>query len=200
MGEIITSGDCLAHRGGSKGYERNHIDYAESRMNTPLMFAKIKDIDCPAGQLARGLGAKQGPHAAMVPRIHMNVEQIVGTHRLGQTFKDVSSASFTDVHDTLKTGVFHRKMMARRGHRNTLADGTLPGDLRHCCANWYPDGMFAGLFDGPEVIVVLVVILVLFGGSQIPKLARNLGQAQKEFKKGLNDGSKDGETPSSDET
>lgn len=60
--------------------------------------------------------------------------------------------------------------------------------------------MFAGLFDGPEVIVVLVVILVLFGGSQIPKLARNLGQAQKEFKKGLNDGSKDGETPSSDET
>ena len=50
--------------------------------------------------------------------------------------------------------------------------------------------MFAGLFDGPEVIVVLVVILVLFGGSQIPKLARNLGQAQKEFKKGLADGSK----------
>jgi sec-independent protein translocase protein TatA len=48
--------------------------------------------------------------------------------------------------------------------------------------------MFAGLFDGPEVIVVLVVILVLFGGSQIPKLARNLGQAQKEFKKGLNEG------------
>ncbi|MFM8528366.1 MAG: twin-arginine translocase TatA/TatE family subunit [Ilumatobacteraceae bacterium] len=48
--------------------------------------------------------------------------------------------------------------------------------------------MFAGLFDGPEVIVVLVVILVLFGGSQIPKLARNLGQAQKEFTKGLNEG------------
>ena len=40
------------------------------------------------------------------------------------------------------------------------------------------------------MIVVLVVILVLFGGSQIPKLARNLGQAQKEFKKGLADGSK----------
>ncbi|MDA2958299.1 MAG: twin-arginine translocase TatA/TatE family subunit [Ilumatobacteraceae bacterium] len=51
--------------------------------------------------------------------------------------------------------------------------------------------MFAGFFDGPEVIVVLVVILVLFGGSQIPKLARNLGQAQKEFKKGLNEGAKD---------
>lgn len=51
--------------------------------------------------------------------------------------------------------------------------------------------MFSGIFDGPEVIIVLVVILVLFGGSQIPKLAKNLGQAQKEFKKGLAEGSKD---------
>lgn len=51
--------------------------------------------------------------------------------------------------------------------------------------------MFAGFFDGPEVIVVLVVVLVLFGGSRIPKLARNLGQAQKEFKKGLTEGAKD---------
>ena len=51
--------------------------------------------------------------------------------------------------------------------------------------------MLAGLFDGPEVIVVLVVILVLFGGSRIPKLAKNLGQAQKEFKKGLAEGAKE---------
>jgi sec-independent protein translocase protein TatA len=47
--------------------------------------------------------------------------------------------------------------------------------------------MLAGLFDGPEVIVVLVVVLVLFGGSRIPKLAKNLGQAQK----GLSEGAKD---------
>jgi sec-independent protein translocase protein TatA len=58
--------------------------------------------------------------------------------------------------------------------------------------------MFAGIFDGPEVIVVLVVVLVLFGGSQIPKLARNLGQAQKEFKKGLDAGSKDDESSATD--
>ncbi len=61
---------------------------------------------------------------------------------------------------------------------------------------WYPEAMFAGLFDGPELIVVLVVVLVLFGGSQIPKLARNLGQAQKEFKKGLDEGKKDSDSPS----
>ena len=41
---------------------------------------------------------------------------------------------------------------------------------------------------GPEWYVVLAIVLVLFGGSQIPKLARSLGQAQKEFKTGLKEG------------
>jgi sec-independent protein translocase protein TatA len=51
--------------------------------------------------------------------------------------------------------------------------------------------MFAGFFDSPtEVIIVLVVILVLFGGAQLPKLAKNLGKAQKEFKEGLAEGQK----------
>jgi len=44
--------------------------------------------------------------------------------------------------------------------------------------------------SGPEFIIVLVVILVLFGGAKLPKLARSLGQAQNEFKKGLKDGAK----------
>jgi sec-independent protein translocase protein TatA len=38
-------------------------------------------------------------------------------------------------------------------------------------------------FFGPDVIIVIVVVVVLFGGSQIPKLARGVGQASKEFKK-----------------
>ncbi len=44
---------------------------------------------------------------------------------------------------------------------------------------------------GPDILIVLVVILVLFGGSQLPKLARGLGSAQKEFKKGLEEGASD---------
>jgi sec-independent protein translocase protein TatA len=47
--------------------------------------------------------------------------------------------------------------------------------------------MFAFL-QGNELLVVLLIVLVVFGGSQIPKLARNLGQAQKEFKKGFDAG------------
>jgi len=49
--------------------------------------------------------------------------------------------------------------------------------------------MFAFL-DPPEIILIVVVVLVLFGGSQLPKLAKNLGKAQQEFKSGLADGQK----------
>jgi sec-independent protein translocase protein TatA len=43
----------------------------------------------------------------------------------------------------------------------------------------------------PELLIVLLVVLVLFGGAKIPKLARSLGQAQKEFKAGFDEGAKD---------
>lgn len=39
----------------------------------------------------------------------------------------------------------------------------------------------------PELLIVLIIVLVLFGGAKLPKLARSLGQAQKEFKHGLSD-------------
>jgi sec-independent protein translocase protein TatA len=39
--------------------------------------------------------------------------------------------------------------------------------------------------------ILLILVLVLFGGSQLPKLARGLGSAQKEFKKGLEEGADD---------
>jgi len=39
----------------------------------------------------------------------------------------------------------------------------------------------------PELIIILVIILVIFGGSQLPKLARSLGTSAKELRKGLND-------------
>lgn len=51
-----------------------------------------------------------------------------------------------------------------------------------------------GSLGAPELLIVLVVILVLFGGAKLPKLARSLGQAQKEFKDGVNEGMADGET------
>lgn len=39
----------------------------------------------------------------------------------------------------------------------------------------------------PELIIILIIILVIFGGSQLPKLARSLGTSAKELRKGLKD-------------
>lgn len=44
-----------------------------------------------------------------------------------------------------------------------------------------------------ELIVILIIILVIFGGSQLPKLARSLGTSAKELRKGLKDDGKDDE-------
>lgn len=46
------------------------------------------------------------------------------------------------------------------------------------------------MFGGPEGLVILVLVLVLFGGSQLPKLARNLGEAQKEFRTAMDEADK----------
>ncbi|HVF74506.1 MAG TPA: twin-arginine translocase TatA/TatE family subunit [Acidimicrobiales bacterium] len=40
---------------------------------------------------------------------------------------------------------------------------------------------------GPELLIVLLVVLLLFGGSRLPKLARSLGQAQREFRQGTDE-------------
>ena len=52
-------------------------------------------------------------------------------------------------------------------------------------------GSPAEIFGVDGIIILVVVVLVLFGSTQIPKLARSLGSAQKEFKKGLDDGAAD---------
>ena len=46
----------------------------------------------------------------------------------------------------------------------------------------------------------MIVVLVLFGGSQIPKLARNLGRAQKEFKDGIDEGTRSASSDVTDTT
>ncbi len=41
---------------------------------------------------------------------------------------------------------------------------------------------------GPlELIILLLVVLLLFGTTRLPKLARSMGEASREFKKGFSD-------------
>jgi sec-independent protein translocase protein TatA len=41
----------------------------------------------------------------------------------------------------------------------------------------------------PELVIILVIALVIFGGSRLPQLGEGLGKAIKGFKKGLSDAS-----------
>jgi sec-independent protein translocase protein TatA len=47
--------------------------------------------------------------------------------------------------------------------------------------------LFPGLPGGPELLIVLLVLVLLFGANKIPKLARSTGQAMGEFQRGRNE-------------
>ena len=44
--------------------------------------------------------------------------------------------------------------------------------------------MFALGFGYPELLIIFGVVVLLFGGTQLPKLARGIGASVREFKKG----------------
>ena len=59
-----------------------------------------------------------------------------------------------------------------------------------------------GEIFGPDLLIVLAIVALLFGGSQLPKLARSLGSAKSQFEAGLREGhtsptAPDGDAPSS---
>ena len=49
-----------------------------------------------------------------------------------------------------------------------------------------------GSVFGPDglIIIAVVIVVLLFGGTKLPKLARGLGSASHEFRKGLEEGDK----------
>lgn len=51
---------------------------------------------------------------------------------------------------------------------------------------------------GPDLLVVLVLVAVLFGSSKLPALARSLGSAKSEFEKGVRAGAADPEPQDSE--
>ncbi len=53
----------------------------------------------------------------------------------------------------------------------------------------------------PEIILILVVVLLLFGASRLPGLARSIGESARELREGMKDPGDDAEAdPTSDDT
>jgi TatA/E family protein of Tat protein translocase len=46
-----------------------------------------------------------------------------------------------------------------------------------------------------ELMVILVIVLIMFGGRKLPEIARSLGKSMNEFKKGIDEGASDKDTP-----
>lgn len=51
---------------------------------------------------------------------------------------------------------------------------------------------------GPDLLIVLVLVALLFGSARLPKLARSLGSAKSEFEKGLHEGATSAPDPAPD--
>jgi sec-independent protein translocase protein TatA len=49
------------------------------------------------------------------------------------------------------------------------------------------NALLLGWFGSTEIIVIVLVVLLLFGGKKIPELMRGIGKGIREFKGGLNE-------------
>lgn len=47
--------------------------------------------------------------------------------------------------------------------------------------------LIAGILGGQEILIILLIVLILFGGKKIPELMRGLGRGVKEFKDATKD-------------
>ena len=56
--------------------------------------------------------------------------------------------------------------------------------------------MIGEVFGVDGVVVLVVAVVLLFGGAAIPKLARNLGSAKNQFEVGLKEGERSARTES----
>jgi sec-independent protein translocase protein TatA len=54
--------------------------------------------------------------------------------------------------------------------------------------------LFGGL-GMQEMLILLVIVLIIFGGSRLPSLAKGLGESVRNFKRGINEGSEDADEP-----
>jgi sec-independent protein translocase protein TatA len=145
-------------------------------MNAQVEPAESTPTEIPDGAFDQFPRAGQGEHRTVVVGIAVNVEQRWPA-RFRQATKSVCVAPFAHIGDAFQK--------ARAPPGAPLAarhDRSHGGYDRHVGPVVGGGHLLANIF-GTDWIWVLLVVVVLFGGSQLPKLAKNAGEAVKEFRK-----------------
>jgi len=63
-----------------------------------------------------------------------------------------------------------------------LITATTFHDYAYFCANSNPIKMILGVFGPWQVVLIVAIVVLLFGGKKIPELMKGLGKGVKEFK------------------
>jgi sec-independent protein translocase protein TatA len=80
------------------------------------------------------------------------------------------------------------------GCRNGINAGGVPFEPKKGA---YVIAFLQGI-GAPELIIILVIVLLLFGAKKLPEMARSLGKSQREFKKGMREGAEEADLEGSD--
>jgi sec-independent protein translocase protein TatA len=68
---------------------------------------------------------------------------------------------------------------SQKSHTFALSDQLKLGGLKMKCL------LFLGNLGTPEIIIIAIIVLLLFGGKKIPELMKGLGKGVKNFKEGV---------------
>lgn len=184
-----------ADEGNQADVERVELQWLAGRLvHAPPMGAAVAVVGHEVEPVA--LDARKAP-TALEPRSskcggrELAVDRVVGGDGRVRSHPRTSTNCRSD-------GIGGGLRFARRSASTLVAEAraqlvTLGAAVDFVGARWFRDhgDRVAPMFGGNEWLIVVIAVVVLFGGSQIPKLAKNLGSAQKEFKKGLAEGARD---------
>ena len=163
--EAVPGGDGVGLRRVVQGDERHHVDDPDAGVDA-LVVPQVEPGDGRRRHRPGGPLADQGEDAPVVVGVAVDVEQVGardrrdGRHHLGP-------AALADVHHALEHADEHA------------------GRRRPTCSIRRVGGRVGAVNLGaPELLIVLVVVLVLFGGAKLPKLARSLGRGPARVRDG----------------